>query len=255
MEQLCPIGPAARGGRGSGASALWSASRGMARLIGALTLAYDEADDRKSCAARPCAGPDDRRPSRCSSPASTAWWRPTHSTTRERRAPRGRAAGPAVAGPRPGRHRWPVAAATDGGRTATRAQFRWVSPGRCSPLSWGWPPRSASRSIRAEVGDYDGAYGALGAIVVVMLWLYITAYMVILGAELNCELERATVVDTTTGPRSPLGERRPTPRRAGTLDGLTERSTLSFPERTRDRRPAVRRRHGSAGSVCRSTSR
>jgi hypothetical protein len=41
----------------------------------------------------------------------------------------------------------------------------------------------------------------------VMLWLYITAYVIILGAELNCELERQTVVDTTSGPEQPLGER------------------------------------------------
>jgi membrane protein len=50
-------------------------------------------------------------------------------------------------------------------------------------------------------------YGALGAIVVLMLWLYVTAYAVILGAELSCELERQTVVDTTRGPDRPLGER------------------------------------------------
>src|ERR671916_1190071 len=48
---------------------------------------------------------------------------------------------------------------------------------------------------------------ALGALVVVMLWLFISAYVVIVGAELNAELERQTAVDSTTGPSRPLGER------------------------------------------------
>jgi membrane protein len=40
-----------------------------------------------------------------------------------------------------------------------------------------------------------------------MLWLFITAYVIIAGAELNAELERQTAIDTTTGPARPLGER------------------------------------------------
>ena len=59
----------------------------------------------------------------------------------------------------------------------------------------------------ANFGNYNETYGTLGAIVVVMLWLYITAYVVILGAEINCELERQTLADTTRGPARPLGER------------------------------------------------
>src|SRR5918997_117311 len=63
-----------------------------------------------------------------------------------------------------------------------------------------WPPV-------ANFGNYNETYGALGAIVVVMLWLFISAYVVIVGAELNAELERQTAVDSTTGPSRPLGER------------------------------------------------
>jgi membrane protein len=41
----------------------------------------------------------------------------------------------------------------------------------------------------------------------VILWLHLSALVVVLGAELNCELERQTVRDTTKGPARPLGAR------------------------------------------------
>ncbi len=87
------------------------------------------------------------------------------------------------------------------------ARWRWVSPGALLVTAV-WLVASIGFSIyTANFGSYNETYGALGAIVVLMLWLYITAYAVILGAELNCELERQTVVDTTKGPDRPLGER------------------------------------------------
>jgi membrane protein len=86
-------------------------------------------------------------------------------------------------------------------------RFRWTSPGAVL-ATLVWVAASIGFSIyTANFGSYNETYGALGAIVVVMLWLYITAYVIILGAELNCELERQTVVDTTSGPAHPLGER------------------------------------------------
>ena len=54
---------------------------------------------------------------------------------------------------------------------------------------------------------YNETYGSLGAVVVLMLWLFITALCVIIGAELNAELERQTEHDTTEGPDRPMGSR------------------------------------------------
>ena len=89
----------------------------------------------------------------------------------------------------------------------TAARWRWVSPGAVLATVV-WVAASVGFSIyTANFGDYNETYGALGAVVVVMLWLYITAYVIILGAEVNCELERQTVVDTTRGEERPLGER------------------------------------------------
>jgi membrane protein len=59
----------------------------------------------------------------------------------------------------------------------------------------------------ANFGRYNETYGALGAIVVVILWLLLTTTVVILGAQINCELERQTVRDTTKGDERPLGQR------------------------------------------------
>ncbi|MEM1317434.1 MAG: YhjD/YihY/BrkB family envelope integrity protein [Pseudomonadota bacterium] len=55
--------------------------------------------------------------------------------------------------------------------------------------------------------DAAATFGALSAAVVMMLWLYYSTLIVVLGASINAELEFQTKVDTTTGPNQPLGER------------------------------------------------
>ncbi|TPG43726.1 YihY/virulence factor BrkB family protein [Sphingomonas koreensis] len=55
--------------------------------------------------------------------------------------------------------------------------------------------------------NYNATYGSLGAVVVLMMWLWVSAYAILIGAEINAEAERQTGVDTTTGPPRPRGER------------------------------------------------
>ena len=57
-------------------------------------------------------------------------------------------------------------------------------------------------------GSYNKTYGALAGVVVLLLWLYLTSYIILLGAEINAESEKQTAQDTTTGPPVPMGERR-----------------------------------------------
>jgi membrane protein len=87
------------------------------------------------------------------------------------------------------------------------AKWRWITPG--SLLAAGlWLAASLAFSFYvSNFGSYDATYGALGGVVVALLWFYISAYAVILGAELNAELELQTRRDTTTGPVRPMGER------------------------------------------------
>ena len=86
-------------------------------------------------------------------------------------------------------------------------KWSWVSTGAIvATLIW----LAASAVFAVYTGNfakYDKTYGSLGAVVVLMLWLFITALCVILGAELNAELERQTAHDTTEGPDRPMGSR------------------------------------------------
>lgn len=87
------------------------------------------------------------------------------------------------------------------------AGWRWVTPGSVLATVV-WVAASVAFSIyTSRFGSYNETYGSLGAVIVVMLWLYLSAYAVIAGAELNAELERQTVADTTRGPGRPLGRR------------------------------------------------
>ena len=59
----------------------------------------------------------------------------------------------------------------------------------------------------ARFGDYDATYGSLGAVVVLLMWLYVSAYAILIGGLINAETERQTAHDTTTGRERPLGQR------------------------------------------------
>jgi membrane protein len=62
----------------------------------------------------------------------------------------------------------------------------------------------------------------LSAIVVFLLWLYLSAYGALLGALVNAELERQTAADSTEGPDRPLGERGAVVADTIVTDSLTE---------------------------------
>lgn len=58
-----------------------------------------------------------------------------------------------------------------------------------------------------EFGSYGKTYGAMGGVVVLLLWFQLSAFLMLLGARLNAEMEHQTRVDTTIGPARPMGER------------------------------------------------
>jgi membrane protein len=86
---------------------------------------------------------------------------------------------------------------------------------RWSWVSWGsvvatvlWVAGSLVFSLYVSTfGNYNKTYGALAGIIILMFWLFLSAFTVLLGAELNTEMELQTAKDTTAGPEQPLGER------------------------------------------------
>lgn len=56
-------------------------------------------------------------------------------------------------------------------------------------------------------GSYSDLYGSLAAVVILLLWLFLTAFIVLLGAEINSEMEHQTRKDTTIGKDEPMGQR------------------------------------------------
>ncbi len=88
-----------------------------------------------------------------------------------------------------------------------RAQWRWVSWGSMVAATL-WLGGSVLFALYVRLfGSYARTYGALGGVIVLLLWFYLSSYSVVLGAEINAEMERQTERDTTDGPELPLGER------------------------------------------------
>jgi membrane protein len=86
-------------------------------------------------------------------------------------------------------------------------KWRWVSWGAAVATVL-WIVGSALFSLYVgQFASYNKTYGSLGAVVVLMMWLYLSAFAVLLGAELNAELEHQTARDTTAGRPKPMGHR------------------------------------------------
>ena len=88
-----------------------------------------------------------------------------------------------------------------------KAQWKWLSAGSifatllivAATLGFGF--------YVSNFGSYNATYGSLGAVIVLLTWLNLSAYILLFGAELNAELEHQTHRDTTEGPEKPIGAR------------------------------------------------
>lgn len=88
-----------------------------------------------------------------------------------------------------------------------RAQWRWITPGSFIAATL-WLIGSALFALYVRNwGSYGETYGALGGVVVLLMWFYLSGYIIILGAEINAELERQTKEDTTVGRPKRMGAR------------------------------------------------
>ena len=88
-----------------------------------------------------------------------------------------------------------------------RPKWRWVTSGAVLATALWLAGSAAFSAYVARFASYDETFGALGVVMLLMTWFYLTGFAVLLGAELNAEVERQTARDTTDGPDRPLGQR------------------------------------------------
>lgn len=93
------------------------------------------------------------------------------------------------------------------GPSRAEAKTRWVSWGAVLATLLLIGASILFSVYVAHFGSYNRTYGALGAVAVLLMWLWISAFIVLLGAEFNAEMEHQTTRDTTTGPPLPMGHR------------------------------------------------
>ena len=191
------------------AVSLWSANAGMKAVFDALNIVYDEEEKRSFVRlnlqsprlyARSHCLPDPRRRRHRGDPdrpqlssASAVDWN-----------------GSSLSGA--GRFfssSWcsalPFSTAT--ARAATPRSGAWVTPGSLVAAGL-WLVASLLFSWYASnFGSYNETYGSLGAVIGFMTWIWLSAIVVLLGAEINAETEHQTAHDTTDGPPQPMGAR------------------------------------------------
>lgn len=87
------------------------------------------------------------------------------------------------------------------------ARWSWLTPGSVLAVTGIMIATLGFGLYASYVGKFNATYGSLGAVIAVLTWLFFSAYVLLMGAELNAELEHQTARDTTVGPEKPLGAR------------------------------------------------
>lgn len=93
------------------------------------------------------------------------------------------------------------------GPSRNQAKWRWITPGAVVAvvvillvsLAYSW--------YAANLANFDATYGSLGALIGFLFWMWISSAIVIVGAELDAEIEHQTARDSTIGEEAPMGSR------------------------------------------------
>lgn len=112
--------------------------------------------------------------------------------------------------------RWPLLLVLTGfgiailfryGPSRERPKWRWITPG-AAVATLVWLAASIGFSIYLQnFADYNATYGSLGAVIGFMMWTWISVIVLLVGAEINAEMEHQTARDSTTGAPLPMGQR------------------------------------------------
>jgi membrane protein len=94
------------------------------------------------------------------------------------------------------------------GPSRENARWRWLTPGSICATIGLLAASSAFGWYASNFGNYNATYGSLGAVVVLLMWLYFSAYVLLLGAELNAEIEYQAAGNPATGAAHAPGKRK-----------------------------------------------
>jgi membrane protein len=189
-------------------AALWSASAGMKWLCSALSLVYDEVEDRKFIKLRGTA---------LVLTLGAAVGLVVSLGLIAAAPSLSKAIGLGSAGTIViGIVKWPflLALVIAGfallyryGPNRDQPTLRWVSAGSVAAALI-WLVASGGFALYSSFSSsYSKNYGSFAGIIILMFWLFLTVFAVLFGAELNAEIERQTARDTTVGAERPLGDR------------------------------------------------
>jgi membrane protein len=87
------------------------------------------------------------------------------------------------------------------------AKWRWISVGSVAAVLAWLAVSSLFSWYLGNIANYNATYGALGAVIGLMMWMWLSTIVILVGAELNSEIEHQTARDSTVGPEKPLGRR------------------------------------------------
>lgn len=87
------------------------------------------------------------------------------------------------------------------------ARLPWLSAGAVlAVVAWAILSFGFSYYV-ANFGNYNQVYGSIGAVIAMLIWLWISSFLVLFGASLNAQIELRTWEDSTVGPSRPMGQR------------------------------------------------
>ncbi|HLY80252.1 MAG TPA: YhjD/YihY/BrkB family envelope integrity protein, partial [Caulobacteraceae bacterium] len=136
------------------------------------------------------------------------------------------------------------------GPSRRQAQWRWVVFGAAlAALAWLVVSMTFSYYVN-NIAHFGVTYGSLGAMVAYMLWVWVTGMVVLVGAELNSEIEHQTAIDTTIGETRPMGERG-----AAVADSVGKAFTVSPREAVHISTSFLRRQVGYVANFLRRITR
>jgi membrane protein len=126
---------------------------------------------------------------------------------------------------------------------AAKQHWRWVTPGSAVALVLWLAMSLGLRLYVTRFSDYSATYGSIGGVILLMLWLYLTGLALLIGAEINAEIEHAAAERGAVTAKAPGEHTAPVDRRAGELEPLGE-DDIAVAGRALERWIAEARRRG-----------